>query len=92
MRVVIAGGHGKIALILEQLLSARGDDVAGLIRNPDQADDLRAAGAEAVGVDLERASVDEVGRAAARPASRSWTGMPRSSWPMRQKPRESAGM
>ncbi|OMB83775.1 NAD(P)H-binding protein [Mycolicibacterium conceptionense] len=60
MRVVIAGGHGKIALILEQLLSARGDDVAGLIRNPDQADDLRAAGAEAVVVDLERASVDEV--------------------------------
>ena len=34
MRVVIAGGHGKIALVLERLLSDRGDSVAGLIRNP----------------------------------------------------------
>ncbi|MGP4053879.1 NAD(P)H-binding protein [Mycobacterium sp. 4D054] len=53
MRVVIAGGHGKIALITSRLLSARGDSVAGLIRNPDQADDLRAAGAEPIVVDLE---------------------------------------
>ena len=29
MRVVIAGGHGKIALILERLLSERGDSAAG---------------------------------------------------------------
>ena len=40
MHVVIAGGHGKIALILERLLSARGDSVAGLIRNPAQVGDL----------------------------------------------------
>jgi nucleoside-diphosphate-sugar epimerase len=60
MRVVIAGGHGKIALILEQLLSQRGDSVAGFIRNPDHADDLQAAGAEALVVDLEDSSVDEV--------------------------------
>jgi nucleoside-diphosphate-sugar epimerase len=60
MRVVIAGGHGKIALILERLLAQRGDSVAGLIRNPDHAADLRAAGAEALVVDLENASVDEV--------------------------------
>ncbi|KWX60232.1 NAD(P)H-binding protein [Mycobacterium sp. NAZ190054] len=53
MRVVIAGGHGKIALITSRLLSARGDSVAGLIRNPDHADDLRVAGAEPVVVDLE---------------------------------------
>lgn len=60
MRVVIAGGHGKIALILEQLLSQRGDAVAGFIRNPDHATDLQAAGAEALVVDLENSSVDEV--------------------------------
>ncbi len=53
MRVVIAGGHGKIALITERLLSARGDSVAGLIRNPDHADELRVAGAEPILVDLE---------------------------------------
>jgi uncharacterized protein YbjT (DUF2867 family) len=62
MRIVIAGGHGKIALILERMLSARGDSVAGLIRNPAQIADLEAAGAEALVVDLEKSSVDEVAR------------------------------
>ena len=60
MRIVIAGGHGKIALILERLLSRRGDSVAGFIRNPDHAEDLEAAGAEAVVLDLEQASADDV--------------------------------
>ncbi|GGL74193.1 NAD-dependent dehydratase [Streptomyces fumigatiscleroticus] len=60
MRIVIAGGHGQIALRLERLLAARGDEVAGIVRKPEQADDLRAAGAEPVVVDLESASVEEV--------------------------------
>lgn len=60
MHVVIAGGHGQIALILERLLSARGDSVAGFIRNPAQIADLQAAGAVALVLDLEKASVDEV--------------------------------
>ena len=60
MRVVIAGGHGKIALILERLLSERGDSAAGLIRNPAQVDDLEKAGAEALVVDLEGSSVEQV--------------------------------
>jgi len=60
MRVVIAGGHGKIALRLERLLTARGDEVAGIIRKPEEADDLRAAGAEPALCDLESATVDEV--------------------------------
>jgi uncharacterized protein YbjT (DUF2867 family) len=60
MRIVIAGGHGKIALILERLLSQRGDSVAGFIRNPVHAADLEAAGAEPVVADLENASVDEL--------------------------------
>ena len=60
MRVVIAGGHGKIALILERLLAERGDTAVGLIRNPTQSGDLEAVGAEAVVVDLENATVDDV--------------------------------
>jgi uncharacterized protein YbjT (DUF2867 family) len=60
MHIVIAGGHGKIALILERLLSARGDSVAGIVRNPAQVADLEAAGAAALVVDLEKASVDEL--------------------------------
>src|SRR3954467_4886684 len=60
MRVVIAGGHGKIALHLERLLAARGDVPVGLIRNPEQAGDLRDAGAEPVTVDLERTTAEDV--------------------------------
>ncbi|MFJ5261510.1 SDR family oxidoreductase [Streptomyces sp. NPDC088387] len=60
MRIVIAGGHGQIALRLERLLAARGYDVAGLVRRAEQGDDLRAAGAEPVLLDLESASVEEV--------------------------------
>lgn len=60
MHVVIAGGHGKIALILERLLAERGDSVAGLIRNPDHTGDLQTAGAEAIVLDLEQATVTEV--------------------------------
>jgi uncharacterized protein YbjT (DUF2867 family) len=60
MRIVIAGGHGQIALRLERLLAARGDEVAGIIRHAEQGDDLREAGAEPVLLDLESASVEEV--------------------------------
>jgi uncharacterized protein YbjT (DUF2867 family) len=53
MKVAIAGGHGKIARLLEVLLVKRGDAAIGLIRNPDHADDLRELGAEPVLCDLE---------------------------------------
>jgi uncharacterized protein YbjT (DUF2867 family) len=53
MDVVIAGGHGKIALRHERLLAARGDTVRGLVRNPDHVDDVTAAGARPVLADLE---------------------------------------
>src|SRR6201997_4546195 len=60
MRVVIAGGHGKIALLLERLLAGCGDQAVGLIRNPAQVADVQKAGAEAVVCDLETASADDV--------------------------------
>ncbi|MCU1685616.1 MAG: NADH-flavin reductase [Amycolatopsis sp.] len=60
MRVVIAGGHGQIALRLEKLLSAGGDQPVGIIRNADQAADLKARGAEPVVLDLEKSDVDTV--------------------------------
>ncbi|GAB3968482.1 NAD(P)H-binding protein [Actinoallomurus acanthiterrae] len=60
MRIVIAGGHGKIALHLERLLAARGDGVVGLIRNPDHAADVTATGAAPVVCDLESASLEDV--------------------------------
>ncbi|MGH3602245.1 MAG: NAD(P)H-binding protein, partial [Pseudonocardiaceae bacterium] len=60
MRIVVAGGHGQIALRLEKLLTQRGDSPVGLVRDPEQAEDLRAVGAEPAGCDLESAQVDEV--------------------------------
>src|SRR5262249_41785650 len=60
MRVVIAGGHGKIALLLEGLLAGRGDQAVGLIRDPAQVADVQKTGAEAVVCDLEAASADDV--------------------------------
>jgi len=61
MDVVIAGGHGKIGLRLGKLLAARGDRVRGLIRKPEQAEDLVADGIEPVLCDLE--TEDDVGTA-----------------------------
>ncbi|MFE9066399.1 NAD(P)H-binding protein [Streptomyces violaceusniger] len=60
MRIVIAGGHGQIALRLERLLTARGDEVAGIIRKPEQAGDLLTSGTEPVVCDLESASLEDV--------------------------------
>ncbi|MFB7517808.1 SDR family oxidoreductase [Streptomyces sp. NPDC056144] len=60
MRIVIAGGHGQIALRLERILATGGHEVAGIIRRQEQGDDLREAGAEPVVLDLESASVEMV--------------------------------
>ena len=57
MRVVIAGGHGQIALLLEKALADRGDHPVGVVRNPDHLDDVEATGAEAVVLDLEDTDV-----------------------------------
>ncbi|HET6290976.1 MAG TPA: NAD(P)H-binding protein [Amycolatopsis sp.] len=62
MRVVIAGGHGQIALKLEKLLAERGDQAVGIVRNPDHVADLEAIGAEAVVLDLEKSVVDAVAK------------------------------
>jgi uncharacterized protein YbjT (DUF2867 family) len=53
MEVAIAGGHGKIALLLGALLAGREDKPWGLIRDPAQEDDLHAAGVEPVLCDFE---------------------------------------
>jgi uncharacterized protein YbjT (DUF2867 family) len=60
MDVVIAGGHGQIALRLARLLSERGERVRSLIRNPDHAGDISEVGAEAMVFDLEEQSAEEL--------------------------------
>ncbi|AGL20027.1 SDR family oxidoreductase [Actinoplanes sp. N902-109] len=54
MDILVAGGHGQIALRLLKLLAEQGHTARGLIRKPEQADDLRAVGAVPVVGDLEQ--------------------------------------
>ena len=52
--IVIAGGHGRIALRLARLLTARGDAVRSLIRNRGHEAGVHATGAEAIVADMEK--------------------------------------
>ena len=58
MDVVVAGGHGQIAMRLLRLLADRGHRPRGLVRNPDHVSDLADLGAEAVVCDME--SLDDL--------------------------------
>jgi uncharacterized protein YbjT (DUF2867 family) len=60
VHVVIAGGHGQIALRLTALLAGRGDVVTGVVRNPDHRADVERAGGTAVVQDLEATTVAEL--------------------------------
>lgn len=65
MIVAIAGAHGKIAMRLTSLLTEGGDEVVGLIRNPDHAEDVARQGGAPVVCDLERETVGEISAAIA---------------------------
>jgi uncharacterized protein YbjT (DUF2867 family) len=60
VNVTIAGAHGQVGLRLARLLTARGERVTGLIRNPDHAAEVSQAGASPVDCDLERASTEAI--------------------------------
>ena len=60
MDVVIAGGHGKIALRLAARLTGQGHGVISLVRNPEHTDEVAGAGARAVVADLETISIAEL--------------------------------
>jgi nucleoside-diphosphate-sugar epimerase len=62
MRIVIAGGHGKIARILARSLAAAGDNPVGVVRGPAQVDHLSELGAEPVVLDLESVEAVELAR------------------------------
>ena len=57
-RIVVIGGHGKVALQLARILTERGDEVSSVFRNPDHSDDVAATGARPVVADIERLDTD----------------------------------
>lgn len=56
MKIIVAGGHGKIGLLLTRLLSDAGHEVLSLIRNPDHGADVEAVGGQPAVADLEAIS------------------------------------
>ncbi len=62
-RIVIIGGHGKVALHLAGLLAERGDEAISVVRNPDHRDDVVGAGGQPLVLDVEKADLDEMAAA-----------------------------
>ena len=60
MRIVIAEDSAVLRAGLERLLADRGDRPAGIIRRPEQAQDLVDAGAEPLVLDLESATAPQL--------------------------------
>jgi uncharacterized protein YbjT (DUF2867 family) len=57
-RVIVIGGHGKVAQQLARILTDRGDAVTSVFRNPDHSGDVAATGADPVVADIERLDTD----------------------------------
>ena len=59
-KILIIGGHGKVALLLAPLLVERGDEVTSVFRNPAHEPDVAATGARPVTADVERLDTAEL--------------------------------
>ena len=59
-RVLIFGGHGKVALLLEPLLAERGHTVTAVIRNPAHEAEVAATGAVPLIADVETIDLDQL--------------------------------
>lgn len=61
-RIVIIGGHGKVALLLSPVLAARGEQIRSVFRNPDHAEEVAVTGAVPVVADIEQLDTDGLAR------------------------------
>ena len=61
-RIVVIGGHGKVALLLTPILAELGHSVTSVIRNPDHAADVEAAGAAPHVADVEMLDTDGIAK------------------------------
>ncbi len=60
MQIAIVGGHGKIGLLLTQILADRGDHVTSIVRNPDHIADVESAGGRAKVADVEKLDAAQI--------------------------------
>ncbi|KAF9269299.1 NAD(P)-binding protein [Marasmius fiardii PR-910] len=58
-RILLLGGHGKIAMKMTQILAARNHTVTSIIRNPDHADEIRALASDSHHINPVVASIEE---------------------------------
>ncbi|KTS07449.1 NAD(P)H-binding protein, partial [Microbacterium testaceum] len=72
-RIVIIGGHGKVALHLAGLLVERGDEAVSIIRNPAQSADVERAGGTPLVLDVESADVEALAEAFAGADAVVWS-------------------
>ncbi|WP_216699200.1 SDR family oxidoreductase [Arthrobacter sp. H14] len=62
MKIVVVGGHGKIAMSLTRQLAGRGDEVLSIFRNQDHTADVEEAGAKPLVFDLEKSDASELAK------------------------------
>lgn len=59
-KVTVIGAHGKVALLALPLVKEQVDEVLGVIRSPEQADDIARAGGTPVVADVQNMTTEEV--------------------------------
>ncbi|GIE62843.1 uncharacterized protein YbjT (DUF2867 family) [Actinoplanes octamycinicus] len=59
-RVLVVGGHGKVARLLLPLLTGAGHEVTAVFRNPEHRADVAATGATPLVADVEQLGVTEL--------------------------------
>lgn len=57
-RIIVFGGHGKVAMHLHRILTERGDEVTAVFRNPDHSEEVAVTGAAPVVGDIEQLDVE----------------------------------
>lgn len=60
MRILIIGGHGKVARLLTPLLVESSHEVTAVVRNPDHVSDVEADGASALVADVQTMNAAEL--------------------------------
>ena len=59
-RILLIGGHGKVALLAAPMLARDGHTVDAVIRNPDHAEEVAETGAIPIVADVERLDTDQL--------------------------------